>query len=457
MSTNEFNLRVLVADDSAAQRACVRQELQTLGLEVAEASNGIEALRLVHSFKPDLVTLDIEMPTLNGYRVLDQLRAQEPTMTLPVIMVSGRPSEAERLRSLEAGAFAYFTKPFPKGELCKLVSELLARVEANRETTIYCVEPDEDMRAQIAARLKTHGYRCHCYASATDLLTALGDASCDVLLLDLHLPHRETYQILDYLKQEPRHLATAPIGLTRFGDRKDIVNAFQMGVADFIRKPFYGEELLARVEHLLHVKRTQSHLERIAAVDPLTELPNRGELNRHFDIEVARALRDQTSLGILMIDIDHFKRVNDERGHPAGDRVLHAVAQCLRNELRVTDVIGRYGGEEFSVVLPNAKLSGVEHLAERLRRAVENLPIDLGKDEVAVTVSIGGALWSYRDLAVGFSRDALVQPADAALYRAKHGGRNQVRVSGRDADADERAPESSAFLSGSSGFTGTDG
>lgn len=456
MSTDDAKPRILVIDDSAAQRQFVRQELHHLGVEIAEAANGIEGLRMVHKFRPDLVTLDIEMPTLNGYRVLDQLRAHEPTMTLPVIMISGRPSEAERLRALEAGAFEYFNKPFPRGELSALVSDVLGRVSANRETSVYCVDAQENVRTQIAARLKTHGYRCRSFSDAPELLAALGEATCDIVLLDLHLPDQGTVQVLDHLKHEPRHLATTPIGMTRSGVRKDLVHAFQLGVADFIRKPFYGEELLARVDRLMTIKRMQSNLERIAAIDPLTELPNRGELNRRFDIEVARALRDQTGLGIMMVDIDHFKQVNDRLGHPAGDRVLHAVGQCLREQLRVTDVIGRYGGEEFLLVLPNAQRAGVVQLGERLRRAVERLQIDTGGEPLSVTVSIGGTLWSHRDLAPSASRDKLVQPADAELYRAKNAGRNRVSVSGQDS-AEDAIPESRAYLQPSSGFTGTDG
>jgi diguanylate cyclase (GGDEF)-like protein len=157
-----------------------------------------------------------------------------------------------------------------------------------------------------------------------------------------------------------------------------------------------------------------------------------------------------------MVDIDRFKRVNDELGHPAGDKVLHAVAQCLQNELRVTDVIGRYGGEEFLLVAPNAQRAGVEQLGERLRSAVERLRIPLGDRELTVTVSVGGTVWSHRDLGPGSSRDKLVQPADAELYRAKNDGRNRVSVSGQNNDSEE-FPDSRAYAHSSSGFTGTDG
>lgn len=431
MSETTFRPRLLVADDSPAQRQSVRAELEGLDIEIAEAENGIVALKMVNRFRPDLVTLDIEMPTLNGYRVLDQLRSNEPTMTLPVIMISGRPSEAERLRALEAGAIEYFSKPFPRGELSQLVSDVLRRIEANRETSIYCIDAAENVRLQIESRIKTHGYRCRSFADAPALISALAEETCDIVLLDLHLPAQATYQVLDYLKREPRHMVTGVIGLTRCGVRKDLIHAFQLGVQDFIRKPFYGEELLARLDHLMSVKRFQSNLERIAAIDPLTALPNRGELNRRMDIEVARAVRDQTCLGILMVDIDHFKRVNDELGHPAGDRVLSAVAKTLRDELRLTDVIGRYGGEEFVLVLPKASEAGMQLLGERLRRAVEDLRVDVGDQHVGVTVSIGGCVWSPDEVRQQLSRDKLVQPADAELYRAKHAGRNCVLVVAR--------------------------
>jgi diguanylate cyclase (GGDEF)-like protein len=460
MSEAGFRPRVLVADDSAVQRACVRDELKSLNVEIAEAEDGIAALKMTNRFRPDLITLDIEMPVLNGYRVLDQLRSQEPTMTLPVIMISGRPSEAERLRALEAGAIEYFTKPFPRGELSVLVADVLARLAANRETRIYCIDSAENVRRQIAIRIQTHGYQCRTFADTPELIAALGEASCDVVLLDLHLPAQATYQVLDHLKREPRHQSTAVIGLTRCGVRKDLVNAFQLGVQDFIRKPFYGEELLARIDHLMEVKRFQSNLERIAAVDPLTALPNRGELNRRFDIEVARALRDKNQLGLLMVDIDHFKRINDSKGHPCGDRVLSSVARVLSDELRLTDVIGRYGGEEFLIVLPNAMPAGMLQLAERLRRAVENLRVEFGGEFLGVTVSVGGCLWRDQELAQKASRDTLVQPADSALYRAKNAGRNRVCFAEsvpESVSPVELGPASRAFLTLPGSSTGTTG
>lgn len=455
MNRTNFKPKVLVVDDSQAQRESVTKELNALGVEMAEAANGIDALKVISRFRPDLVTLDIEMPILNGYRVIDQLRSQEPTMTLPVIMISGRPSEAERLRALEAGAIEYFTKPFPRGELCGLVDDVLKRIEANRETSIYCVDAAENVRRQISARLKTHGYNCSIFPQASDLTAAMAEATCDILLLDLHLPAQATYQILDYLRREPRHASTAVIGLTRCGVRKDLVNAFQLGVADFIRKPFYGEELLARIDHLMSVKRLQMNLERIAAIDPLTALPNRGELNRRFDIEVARARRDKSRLGVLMVDIDHFKAVNDDRGHPCGDRVLANVAQILQEQLRMTDVIGRYGGEEFLVVVPNASSEGLELLGERLRRAVEGSVIGQGQDALSVTVSCGGCIWRHSELEPLHTRDRLVQPADAALYQAKRSGRNRVVLAGHVDEPSVAVPPASRIESAAS--TGTDG
>ncbi len=165
-------------------------------------------------------------------------------------------------------------------------------------------------------------------------------------------------------------------------------------------------------------------LERLAAVDPLTDAYNRRFGLARLREEFSRAVRAESPLGLLMLDLDHFKAVNDTYGHLVGDRVLRAVAAACRRVVREGDVLIRYGGEEFLVLLPGAGALDLAEVGERIRRAVGETSVEDGGQRVGVTVSLGGA--TYRDTSV--SMDALVALADAALYDAKEGGRNRLVV-----------------------------
>jgi two-component system cell cycle response regulator len=426
MTARPSRPRLLVADDSEAQRAAVRRELASLDIEIHEVASGIGSLQAVSLFLPDLMTLDIEMPDFSGYRVLDQLRSRERTMGVPVVMISGKRNAGERLRALEAGAIDYFEKPFPAGSLRALVAKLLDHLEANRSTTVFCLDPAPEIRDQVGRRLQTHGYRYRPFATKEELLQGLQDSPCDILLLDLHLPQQGSYEVLDQLRSDAEEKSVSVVGFTSLEARADLMHAFQLGVDDFIRKPFFGEELLARIDHLLSVRRRHAKLQRLAIIDLLTGLPNRAELQRRVDCELARSKRNQTDLGILMVDVDHFKRLNDTFGHPFGDQVLTEVAQALRVNLRGEDTVGRYGGEEFMVLLPEASHQQLEVVAERLRHAVADLTFNAAGAEARATISIGARLWQHTELNHGDTVGHLVKPADNALYRAKTSGRNRV-------------------------------
>ncbi|MEN9579559.1 MAG: hypothetical protein RJA70_2568 [Pseudomonadota bacterium] len=418
--------RILITDDSASQRRLIREELAELCVELCEAGTGAEALKAVAEFQPDLVTLDIEMPVLNGFHVLEQLKRMDRTMTIPVIMISSLESEKQRIRALEGGAIEYFQKPFPEGALKQLVSEALGRLESNRRKRICCVDDSAQMRGYVRQLMQTHGYKCECFGSLEDLRNYMQFGVCDLILVDLHMPDGTSYEFLESLRENERSAGLAKIGTTGFGARRDLLNAFQLGVDDFIRKPFYAEELLARVDHLLRIKETENRLRQIATIDPLTELHNRGEVLRRFAVEISRARRDSRDLGVLMVDVDHFKRVNDTLGHAQGDQVLRQVAQVLRDDLRVTDVIGRYGGEEFVALLPQATDAGVRFLAERLRERVAQQEFVGDDHNLRVTVSVGGCVWPFELLDPELSLEQCILPADQALYEAKRSGRNRV-------------------------------
>jgi diguanylate cyclase (GGDEF)-like protein len=203
--------------------------------------------------------------------------------------------------------------------------------------------------------------------------------------------------------------------------RRDVVAGLDAGADDYIVKPPDPEELRSRLKAGIRVLAMEHHFERVAMVDGLTGLPNRRSLDDTFARQLTRTLRAQQPASLLMIDVDLFKRLNDQYGHLTGDAVLRRVAQTLRNQVRPQDLLARYGGEEFSLLLPNTEADAALAIAERLRQATARAGEDEADPLPFASVSIGVAT------ARGpISLSELMSQSDAALYRAKQAGRNRV-------------------------------
>ena len=221
------------------------------------------------------------------------------------------------------------------------------------------------------------------------------------------------------------------LALTGSGARKELPVAFHLGATDFLRKPVFAEELVSRVDNMLRIKDLERRLRTEATLDQLTQLPNRRELERVARVEVSRALRDEHALGVLVLDIDFFKRVNDTHGHGVGDEVIRSVAAEVFRQLRTTDIVGRFGGEEFVAFCPKASAHHVRYIGERVRLAIETLRVSETVPDLGCTVSLGGTSWAVAALDRATTLAQLVAPADEALYEAKSQGRNRANVSSR--------------------------
>jgi two-component system cell cycle response regulator len=420
-----YRPHILVVDDSPLLRRQVLAELKDFDATFEEAEHGLDAIAKIARKKPDLITLDIEMPKMDGYGVCRVLSANAATLGIAVIMISSKPDEAERLRAMEAGAVEYFVKPFEGGTLKQLAHTLLARVTSNRTKRVYSAVAEPNLLKQMNASLLRNGYVHRTFSEVDELLSSLKQETCNLLLLDFQLPDRGAYRILDALKRLAPGTSPKVIALAATAARRDLINAFYSGASDFVRVPFYSEELVARVERQLDVQSEEDALRDLATVDALTRVANRGELVRRSAVEVGRAMRDKTPLGVLIADVDHFKRINDTLGHAFGDQVLRGVAAELKTRIRDTDFIGRYGGEEFVVLLPGAPPESVAVIAERLRSAIEELRFQSPTGELQVTISVGGRTWSHDLLSTQLDFGLLLEDADHALYQAKIGGRNR--------------------------------
>jgi len=253
-----------------------------------------------------------------------------------------------------------------------------------------------------------------------------------LVILDWMMPGMDGAEICGAIRKRNDPFYTYVILVTAKFQKQDILEGLAAGADDYITKPFDPHELRARLrtgQRILELqedlRRVQKQLEHQACHDEMTGLWNRGAILRILESEVARARRQGHTVAIMMADLDHFKRINDRHGHLAGDEVLRQVALRLQSNLRAYDSIGRYGGEEFLIVVPHLTPDGLVVMAERLRHAVGDQPVEMGETSFPVSISIGVA---PAKTAGNPTMDDIIRPADEALYRAKARGRNCVEA-----------------------------
>jgi diguanylate cyclase (GGDEF)-like protein len=306
--------------------------------------------------------------------------------------------------------------------------------EAVEPIVVLVVEDSAVIRALVRRMLVAGGHTVVEAAGGAAALAVCREQQPDVVLLDVEMPEMSGWDVLAAMKADPDLRDVPVVFLTGRSDTTDMVDGLRLGAHDYVRKPCEPTELLARVQAAARVKRLQDELrqrnedlDRISRTDALTGLRNRRHVEEYLVKLTSLARRNVEPIAVLVIDIDHFKSVNDTHGHDAGDAVLREVASRMLGSVRLEDMIGRWGGEEFLVVLPNTADQGAAELAERLRQVVADTPCRLADgDAVQVTISVGCAA-SLIDDAGG-----LVRSADTAMYEAKQTGRNRVVMASDD-------------------------
>ncbi|MCF4123141.1 diguanylate cyclase [Antribacter sp. KLBMP9083] len=293
--------------------------------------------------------------------------------------------------------------------------------------TILIADDSLVIRAVVRDGLENEGYRVIEAVDGLDALRQCREDPPDVVLLDVEMPGLDGFQVLTALKGDAELRDIPVVFLTGRNTMNDVVAGLRGGAHDYLRKPFEAAELLARVGAASHIKMLQdqlqqrnAELERLSRTDSLTGLYNRRHLVEELNRRHHDSVRHQYPLCVALLDLDLFKQINDTYGHSAGDQVLHAFAGHLHSELRAGDVAGRWGGEEFLVILPHTDLDGALAVAERIRSATAAEPVSVDGQRITVTVS-GGCALGPAD-----SPEAIVHLADVGLYRAKSSGRNQI-------------------------------
>jgi two-component system, cell cycle response regulator len=308
---------------------------------------------------------------------------------------------------------------------------------AEEQACILIVDDHEDNIEVLKARLESWGYQTASAHNGHEALSYVNGTPPDLILLDVMMPEISGIEVARRIKANAALPFIPIIMQTALDSTEDKVEGLEAGADDYITKPIDFPELKARLRSMLRIKRLQEALEErekellevnerlrhMSQTDALTGLDNRRHLNERIDEMFAHAVRLEEPFSLVMCDLDKFKSVNDTYGHQAGDEVLKQLADILRNEAREIDRVGRYGGEEFMLLLPGASLDDAVTFAERVRKRIEGHTFTFPGGTLTRTASFGVAGWPHSRIDLC---DDLVRTADDALYVAKETGRNKV-------------------------------
>jgi diguanylate cyclase (GGDEF)-like protein len=289
--------------------------------------------------------------------------------------------------------------------------------------TILAIDDSPEIHTLLDVRLRPEGLRIEHARSPSEGLTKAASLRPDLILLDVEMPGMGGMEVCSRLKADPLTSMVPVIFLTGAESVDFKVRGFDLGAVDYVTKPFDAAELRARVRAALRTKRFQDMLAARAQLDGLTGLWSRGYFNQRLADEVHAVRRHGRDLSLVMIDVDHFKRLNDGYGHPFGDMVLQRIGEALAACSRATDAACRYGGEELAMILTETPVDGAAVVAERVRQTIEAMELRPKGRPVVVTASFGVA---DAGPTASLTAESLLRRADGALYLAKEGGRNRV-------------------------------
>lgn len=324
-----------------------------------------------------------------------------------------------RLAAVRSGGDAFFTSPVDSARVLERIDGFFA--PADREPYhIMIVDDDQEKLSTHAMILQQAGMITSVVSNPRNVFRVLVESKPDLILMDLHMPDASGMEVVAMIRQQEAFVGTPVVYLAEEHDGAKQLEAISHGADDFLATPIDPMRLVVSVRvRAARIRNMRYFMER----DSLTGLLNHSQLLDGLENELHRASRSGVAVAFVMMDIDHFKRVNDSYGHLTGDRVLKGLGRLLRDRLRRTDVIGRYGGEEFGIVLYNTDQNAALSVMEAIRGAVSGIVQKSGREQFSVTVSCGIAMYPAFPTAV-----SLTYGADQALYAAKEQGRNRTVV-----------------------------
>lgn len=446
--------RILVVDDVDINVRLLEAKLTLEYYDVMSCNDGVTALAMAASERPDIILLDVMMPGMDGFETCRRLKADPGTRHIPVVLVTALDGREDKIRGLDAGADDFVTKPIDDTilfarvrsliRLKAVMDELRDREESGRRMgvdtdgagrlrgsggRVLIVDDNEAQARRIADQLAVDHRPVIEGDPDSALIAAQGPI--DLIIVNVSSSGFDGLRLVAQIRSKEVSRRAPILAVVDPGDRPRLVKALELGANDILAKPVDPEELTARARTQIRRKRYADFLRQkldysleMAVTDSLTGLHNRRYMAGQLQAMVNRAGQGGDPVAVLVIDIDHFKAVNDGFGHDAGDEVLREFAVRLATNVRAIDLPCRYGGEEFVVVMPGTGLEDAVMIAERIRRDVAAGPFRImdGEEHLTITISIGVAATTGAD----DTPDALVKRADEGVYEAKARGRNKV-------------------------------
>ena len=445
--------RILVVDDVEPNVRLLEAKLTLEYYEVLTAMDGATALEIAAAERPDIILLDVMMPGMDGFETCRRLKADPVTRHIPVVLVTALDGREDKIKGLGVGADDFVTKPIDDVILFARVKSLV-RLKAvmdelrEREESGRRMGVDSDGAGRLRGsggrvlivddnKLQSEKMLAHLMAEhrpvvegdpAMGLIAARGPV--DLMIVNVSSAEFDGLRFVAQVRSSEASRRTPILAVVDPADRPRLLKALELGVNDILPRPVDSEELMARARTQIKRKRYADFLKEkldysleMAVTDALTGLHNRRYMAGQLQAMVGRAAQGGDPVAVLVMDIDHFKAVNDGFGHDAGDEVLREFAVRLATNVRAIDLPCRLGGEEFVVVMPGASLEDAARVADRIRRDIEGQPFPImgGAEGLTVTVSIGVA-----SSVAGDTPEALLKRGDEGVYEAKSRGRNQV-------------------------------
>jgi diguanylate cyclase (GGDEF)-like protein len=412
---------VLIEEDAAEADRLIAQ-IGQFGYTVRKI-DGVESLGKTEGVAALLVAVLSDEDGWHNIATLENFRS-DGTSLPPVILLARELELPVRIKAARAGAAAFLNRPVNVLELIDAIDGLQEQTEGE-PYRVLIIDDDTGLSSYHKSVLEDAGVKVEVVHDPLTALPPLVDFRPELIVMDLYMPNCHGKELAAAIRQENAYLPIPIVFLSAEDDTSKQLDAMTIGGDEFLVKPIHPEYLIAAV--ITRAKRFRA-LRGLMVRDSLTGLLNHTTTNEQTKIELARARRINNSLTFALLDIDHFKLVNDRYGHPAGDRVIKSLSNLLKQRLRATDVIGRYGGEEFAVVLPDADADMASKIIDEVRQSFADIHHQHDDGDFVVTLSGGIATFPQCS-----EVPHLIDAADKALYRAKSDGRNQVLRAGAPA------------------------
>jgi diguanylate cyclase (GGDEF)-like protein len=409
---------IYICDDDPLQAEYLGEQLRCFGYQTV-LFDDTETFRVaVLNKQPAAVIMDIMFPSDDsaGTKVLIGLRANH-NVFFPAVFISGRSDFNARLHSIRAGGEAYFPKPIKAMDMV-ITLDLLTRQTKPEPFRVLVVDDEPEIGQYHRLILENAGIVVQLEHEPENVLNVVSEFKPDLVLLDMYMPKCSGREVAKLIRQIPDFVSLPIVFLSSETDAKKQFSAMDVGAEGFLTKPILPETLVTEV--VLRAERMRT-LRSLMAHDSLTGLYNHTTTTQLLENAIVAARRQNSPLSFAMIDLDHFKLINDTYGHPVGDQVLLALARVLQQRLRNSDLVGRYGGEEFAVILSDATQDKAEQIMNQLREDFSKVVFTADDAKFSCTFSCGVASFPQLE-----NMETLREAADKAMYQAKHAGRNRV-------------------------------